>query len=110
MDDAVVAEFGQFLDAQAGGTQDCATGPGPEAAVFFEYEVAAVSGAGVVGPDPCSGIMCGYRAAQPLARGGEFLSGNGGLGGGESFGAVAALRGGGVDEGTGRTGICSRVG
>jgi hypothetical protein len=42
---------GQFLDADPGVPQDLHGGPGPEPAVFFEGEVAALPGAGLVSPD-----------------------------------------------------------
>ena len=48
---AVVGQFGQFLDADPRMPQDLNGGPGPEPAMFFEGEVAAFPGAGLVSPD-----------------------------------------------------------
>ena len=35
LDQAVVGQLGEFLDADAGGAQDLDGGPGPERVVFF---------------------------------------------------------------------------
>src|SRR5258708_1300862 len=47
---AVVAEFEEFLDADAGGAQDLHDRPGPEGVLRFEGQVAAPAGV-VFGPD-----------------------------------------------------------
>jgi hypothetical protein len=74
LDEAVVAEFFQFLDAQAGGAKDFHSRPGPKTAVLFEGEVATLAGLRVVGPDLGAGVLGGDRAAQSLASGGELRS------------------------------------
>jgi hypothetical protein len=58
LDQAVVAEFHQFLYADAGGPQDLDYGPGPEGALILESQIAAFSGVWVLGPDP-DAVPCG---------------------------------------------------
>ena len=69
LDQAVVGEFGQFLDADAGVAQHFHHGPGPERAVLFEGQVAALPGVGVLGPDPAGGLglITGRRRVCPAA-------------------------------------------
>ena len=74
LDEAVVGQLGEFLDADPGVAQDLDRGPGPERAVLFAGQVAALAGAGVLGPDPAgwaSGFMAGRRSVCPA--GGEQL-------------------------------------
>ncbi|MFE2038177.1 hypothetical protein ACFXBB_34065 [Streptomyces scopuliridis] len=52
LDQAVVAQFQQLLDADAGGPQDLDYGPGPEGAFVLESQIAAFSGVWALGPDP----------------------------------------------------------
>src|SRR5438034_9168214 len=48
--------------------------PGPEAAVFVEGQVAAPPAVGGFGPDATGGLGLHHRAAQRLARSGEYLT------------------------------------
>ena len=68
LDQAVMGELGQLLDADAGAAQDLHGRPGPERVVFFAGEVAAQAGAGVLGPDPLGRIASarhGAASARP---------------------------------------------
>ena len=70
LDEAVVGQFGQFLDPDAGHAQDLHGGPGPERAVFLAGQVAALAGAGVLGPDAgrwSSGRAPARRSVCPAA-------------------------------------------
>ena len=62
----MVGQFGQFLDADPGVPQHLHHRPGPEPAVFFEAEVPAPSGVGVLGPDTAGGLGLQHRPAQGL--------------------------------------------
>ena len=74
LDEAVVRQLGQFLDPDSGVTQHLYHGPGPEPAVFFEAEVAAPTGVGVLGPDAPGGLGLQHRPAQRHPGGGEQLA------------------------------------
>ena len=68
-------ELQQLLNPNTGGPQDFNDGPGPEGVVFFEFEVASLAGAGVVGPDLAGeGSVAGGGADQRLPGCGERLS------------------------------------
>ncbi len=66
-------------------------GPGPEPAVFFEAEVAAPTGVGVLGPEAPGRLGLHHRPAQGHPGGGEQLAGPGLLGGGEQLGGAGAF-------------------
>jgi hypothetical protein len=66
LDQAVMREFCQLLDADAGGTQHLNGRPGPEPAVLFEGQVTAFPRAGVLGPGPAGRVGLHHRAAQRL--------------------------------------------
>jgi len=93
---AVVAELGQLLDADAGGAQHFHDRPGPECLAFFGGQVAAFAGPRVIGPDAGGGR--GDRAGQGLPGGGDGGAGAG-LAGGEQQGfGVAVVPGGGAGQ------------
>jgi hypothetical protein len=98
LDEAVMAEFFQLLDSQAGRAKDCHRGPGPKPAVLFEGEVSTLPRFQVVGPDPGACVPGGDRPAQSLACGSEFLTGRNVLGGSQSFSGLAPLSVHGGDE------------
>ena len=50
LDQAVVGQLGEFLDADAGVAQDLDGGPGPERVVLLAGQVPALAGGGVLGP------------------------------------------------------------
>ena len=70
LDQAVVGQLGEFLDADAGVAQRFHCGPGPERAVLLTGQVAAFAAAGgVLGPDPGgSGADYGSGAAFAAPR------------------------------------------
>ena len=68
---AVVAELGQFLDADAGGAQHLDDRPGPERVVFLAGQVAAFPGGRVLGPDPGRRVRGRPGAGQRMPGGGE---------------------------------------
>ena len=70
-------------------------GPGPERLVLFEGQVAALAGAGVLGPGLSRRCVGGPRPGQCLACGGELPAGGGGPGG------LQSLEGSGVAVGDG---------
>src|SRR5271163_264799 len=73
--EAVVREFQQLLSPDTGGPRDFNDRPGPEGVVFFEFEVASLAGAAVVGPDLAGdGCVTGGGADQRLPGCGERLS------------------------------------
>ena len=86
-----MGQFGQFLDANPGVPQHLYHRPGPEPAVFFEAEIAAQAGVGVLGPDAPGGLGLQHRPAQGRAGGGEQLAGPGLLGGGEQLGGAGSF-------------------
>ena len=88
LDQAVVADFQQFLDPAAGEAQDFHGRPGPERVVVFVAEVAALARGWVAGPDLPGGP--GGGPGQRLARGGECLAGRGLAGGLQERGGVLA--------------------
>ncbi|WP_322982946.1 hypothetical protein [Streptomyces sp. S584] len=90
LDQAVVAEFQQFLDADTGGPQDLDHGPGPEGPLLFESQIAALSGGRVLGPDPAGRSVRNHSAFELLTGSGEHLAGGGMPGGFQSRGSVLA--------------------
>ncbi|MFE0452819.1 hypothetical protein ACFW2D_16325 [Streptomyces sp. NPDC058914] len=48
LDEAVMAEFGQLLDPDAGVPEDFDGGPGRESVMLFESEVASIAGVGIL--------------------------------------------------------------
>ena len=68
LDEAVVGQVGQFLDADSGVPQHLHHSPGPEPAVFFEAEVAAPTGVGVLGPDAAGGLGLQHRPDAGSSR------------------------------------------
>jgi hypothetical protein len=78
----VVGEFGQFLDADAGCSQDLHGGPGPEREVFFHAQVASVASVRVIDPDLVGGTG-EDRAGQGLPVDGEPIPRAGLAGGGQ---------------------------
>ena len=64
LDEAVMRSLGQFLDADAGMAQHFHRRPRPERTMLREGEVAALAGAGVLGPD----LAAGVRAATTVRR------------------------------------------
>jgi hypothetical protein len=55
VDQAVVGEFGQFLDPDASGAQDLDGGERPERVLFLFSQIAALAGGWVLGPDLADG-------------------------------------------------------
>ena len=55
LDQAVMREFGQFLDADACGAEYFDGGPGPERGFFFTGQVSPGARGGVFGPGPVAG-------------------------------------------------------
>ena len=96
LDQAVMGQLGEFLDPDAGIAQDVHGGPGPERLVFFEGQVAALAGAGVLGPGLSRRCVGGLQPGQCLACGGELPAGGGGPGGLQPLGGggVAVVDGG----------------
>ena len=78
---AVMGQFGQFLDADAGEAKDLHGGPGPERPAFFAGEVAAPAVGGVLGPDVgrVARVVTARRRVRPSAvntsRGGGLRGG-----------------------------------
>ena len=68
LDQAVVRELGQLLDPDAGVAQDLDGGPGPERVVLLAGQVAALAGAGVLGPDAAGGPGHAGPAQLPARR------------------------------------------
>ena len=52
LDEAVVGQLGEFLDADPGVAEDLHRGPGPERLVLFQGQVAVLAAAGVLRPGP----------------------------------------------------------
>jgi hypothetical protein len=52
LDQAVVRQLGEFLDADAGVAQDLDDGPGPERVVFLAGQVPPLPAGGLLGPGP----------------------------------------------------------
>ncbi len=96
LDEAVVAELGQFLDPDPGVPQRFDRCPGPERPVFFPGQVAACPGRRVLGPDLGPGPCSGRGAVQDLAAVAERLAVADGLGGGQPLRGGAGL---GLDAG-----------
>ena len=72
LDEAVVRQFCEFLDPDAGEAENLHGRPGPERAVLFEGEVAAPAGGRVLGPHLRAGAGAGqHRPAQRLPGRGE---------------------------------------
>lgn len=96
MDQAVVGQLGEFLDADTGVAQHLDHRPGPEAAVLCEGEVATLPAVGVLGPDAAGGLALHDRAAQGLTCGGEQFTGRAAFGGSEQVGGAGPF---GLDPG-----------
>src|SRR5262249_24482914 len=96
LDEAVVGQFGEFLDPDAGGAQDFDGRPGPERAVLFGAQVAPLAGGQVVGPD--AGGAAGGGAGQGLPGGGGDVAGAGIAGGVQQRGRAGMLLGGAADQ------------
>ncbi|MGH3302020.1 MAG: hypothetical protein ACRDOK_10130 [Streptosporangiaceae bacterium] len=59
-----MGELEKFLDPDAGGAQGFGDPECPEGEVFFQGQVAALAGGGVVGPDLARGGVRDDRACQ----------------------------------------------
>src|SRR6266498_1116858 len=74
LDEAVVGQFEEFLDADPGGAQDFHDSEGPKGVVLLVCEVAALARGWIVGPDPVAMGVRSDRADQGVAVGGEGLT------------------------------------
>jgi hypothetical protein len=95
----MVRELSQFLNADAGQSQDLGGSPGPEGTSFLALEIATLAGSRILGPQVARCLRRARGPAQDLAPGGELLARDGAGRRGEQLrGTGAAVLGGG-DQG-----------
>jgi hypothetical protein len=87
LDQAVVAELGELLDADPGVTQRFDRRPSPEGPVFLPGEVPARAGSGVLTPDLGGRTRAQRCPVQDLAVARELLAVAGGLSSPKPIGA-----------------------
>ena len=90
LNEAVVAEFEQFLDPDAGVAQHFDDRPGPEGVLFVPVEQLECAGVGVGDPHVVRAAVRPVDPGEGGAGGGERLSGRGLLAGAEQGLSVAA--------------------
>ena len=95
LDQAVMAEFGELLNTDAGQPEDFHGNPGPKSPSFFGFEITALSGVGILGPQMTKRFRRALNAPQEVLSRGELLAGFGGHRCGQRLrGAGAPVHGG----------------
>jgi len=71
LEEAVMTELGELLDADPGVPQRLDRGPGPEPPVFLAGHVPAFARVGVLSPDPRRAVTTGFGSPHPPVGDGE---------------------------------------